>query len=294
VSVPSDKRDVHVTRAREEEAMSRALVCGLFNQKGGCAKTTTTHNLGVLLARTGHRTLLVDFEPQRNLTQSFALEERPKIRVYDALVDRGAVDFEGARVTTPVSGLDLIPGDERLTLLDREQAMRMFAFRSKLQPLLDGYDYVLVDLPPGVSMATMMCLAAADFVLVPTQPEPYCLEGTGALIETLAASREANPGLSLLGFVVTLFDDRLRSHKDGAAQLRESYGERVFKATVRMDARVREAPSHKESVVTYAPRSRAAQDYEAVAREFVTRTASHGNAASSTAARPKKNAARAR
>jgi len=254
--------------------MTRATVVGLFNQKGGCAKTTTTHNLGVLLAQGGKKTLLVDFEPQRNLTQSFRLSEAPAVRTYDALVDRGAVDFGSSRVKTPVSGLDLIPGDERLTLLDREQAMRMFAFRTKLQPLLGDYDYVLVDLPPGVSMATMMCLAAADHVLVPTQPEPYCLEGTGAVVETLAASREANPALSLLGFVVTLFDDRLRSHKDGVAQLRDGYGERVFKATVRMDARVREAPSHKESVVTYAPTSRAAQDYQAVAREFVARTAS--------------------
>jgi len=258
--------------------MTRATVVGLFNQKGGCAKTTTTHNLGVLLAKGGKKTLLVDFEPQRNLTQSFVLEATPALRAYDALVGRApaeaAAHFGAARVATPVAGLDLIPGDERLTLLDREQAMRMFAFRSKLEPLLDEYDFVLVDLPPGVSMATMMCLAAADHVLVPTQPEPYCLEGTGAVIETLAASREANPRLSLLGFVVTLFDDRLRSHKDGVAQLRESYGERVFKATVRMDARVREAPSHKESVVTYAPASRAAQDYQAVAREFVARAAS--------------------
>jgi chromosome partitioning protein len=254
--------------------MTRATVVGLFNQKGGCAKTTTTHNLGVLLAKSGKKTLLVDFEPQRNLTQSFALAAAPAVRAYDALVDRGATDFRASRIATPVAGLDLIPGDERLTLLDREQAMRMFAFRTKLQPLLDEYDFVLVDLPPGVSMATMMCLAAANHVLVPTQPEPYCLEGTGAVIETLAASREANPELSLLGFVVTLFDDRLRSHKDGVAQLREGYGERVFKATVRMDARVREAPSHKESVVTYAPASRAAQDYQAVAREFIARTAS--------------------
>jgi len=262
--------------------MARATVVGLFNQKGGCAKTTTTHNLGVLLAQSGKKTLLVDFEPQRNLTQSFALEEAPEVRVYDALVDRGAQDFRAARVATPIPGLALIPGDERLTLLDREQAMRMFAFRTKLQPLLEEHDFVLVDLPPGVSMATMMCLAAADHVLVPTQPEPYCLEGTGALIETLAASREANPGLSLLGFVVTLFDDRLRSHKDGVAQLRASYGERVFKTVVRMDARVREAPSHKESVVTYAPKARAAQDYAALAREFLART----DAARTGAARP--------
>jgi chromosome partitioning protein len=120
-------------------------------------------------------------------------------------------------------------------------------------------------------MATMMCLAAADHVLVPTQPEPYCLEGTGAVIDTLAASREANPKLSLLGFVVTLYDERLRSHRDGVAQLREGYGDRVFKTPVRMDARVREAPSHKESVVTYAPTSRASQDYKAVAKELVAR-----------------------
>ncbi len=265
--------------------MTRATVVGIFNQKGGCAKTTTTHNLGVLLARSGKKTLLVDFEPQRNLTQSFALEAAPAVRAYDVLVDRGPVDFGSSLVKTSLAGLDLVPGDERLTLLDREQAMRMFAFRTKLQPLLDGYDYVLVDLPPGVSMATMMCLAAADHVLVPTQPEPYCIEGTGAVIETLAASREANPQLSLLGFVVTLFDDRLRSHKDGVAQLRAGYGERVFKATVRMDARVREAPSHRESVVTYAPTARAAQDYQAVAREFVARTASVRPATKASAGR---------
>jgi chromosome partitioning protein len=118
------------------------------------------------------------------------------------------------------------------------------------------------------------------------------------VIETLAASREANPQLSLLGFVVTLFDDRLRSHKDGVVQLRESYGERVFKATVRMDARVREAPSHKESVVTYAPTSRAAQDYQAVAREFIARTASAKPAAKAGArarsTKSKSNPARAR
>jgi chromosome partitioning protein len=252
---------------------TQATVVGLFNQKGGCAKTTTTHNLGVLLAQSGHRTLLVDFEPQRNLTQSLKLSAAPKARSYDVLVDRGALDFKSSRVETGISGLDLIPGDERLSLLDREQALRMFAFRSKLAPLLADYELVLVDLPPGVSMATMMCLAAADHVLVPTQPEPYCLEGTGAVVDTLAASREANPKLSLLGFVVTLYDERLRSHKDGVAQLREGYGDRVFETPVRMDARVREAPSHKESVVTYAPASRASQDYKAVARELVARLA---------------------
>jgi chromosome partitioning protein len=253
--------------------MSRATVVGVFNQKGGCAKTTTTHNLGVILAELGHRTLLVDLEPQRNLTQSFLLEAKPSVRVYDALVDRGAVDFGKARIGTPVRGLDLIPGDERLSLLDREQALRMFAFRSKLAPIADDYDYVLVDLPPGVSMATMMCLAAADHVLVPTQPEPYCLEGTGAVVDTLAASREANPKLSLLGFVVTLYDPRLRAHQDGVLQLKEGFGDRVFETPVRMDARVREAPSHKLSVVSYAPDARASQDYRSVAREFVTRTA---------------------
>src|SRR5581483_350623 len=110
--------------------MTRATVVGLFNQKGGCAKTTTTHNLGVLLAQSGKKTLLVDFEPQRNLTQSFALSEVSRTRAYDVLVDRGPVSFEAARVATPVAGLDLVPGDERLTLLDREQALRMFAFRS--------------------------------------------------------------------------------------------------------------------------------------------------------------------
>jgi chromosome partitioning protein len=274
--------------------MSRAAVCGVFNQKGGCAKTTTTHNLGVLLAQAGHRTLLVDFEPQKNLSQSFILEKPPEARVYDALLDRSGQDFSWALIPTPISGLDLIPGDERLTLLDREQALRMFAFKSKLAPILGDYEYVLVDLPPGVSMTTMMCLAAADHVLVPTQPEPYCLEGTGSVIETLAASREANPQLSLLGFVVTLFDDRLRAHRDGVAQLREGYGERVFKATVRMDARVREAPSHRESVVTYAPGSRAALDYAEVAREFVTRVASARPVPSASHKNRKKSAERAR
>src|SRR5262249_51066524 len=156
--------------------MSQATVIGLFNQKGGCAKTTTTHNLGVLLAQAGHRTLVVDFEPQRNLTQSLRPTSTPAARCYDVLVDRGALDFSHARATTAIANLDLVPGDERLSLLDREQALRMFAFRSKLAPLLGDYEIVLVDLPPGVSMATMMCLAAADHVLVPTQPEPYCLE----------------------------------------------------------------------------------------------------------------------
>lgn len=251
--------------------MPRATVIGVFNQKGGCAKTTTTHNLGTLLAGAGRRTLLLDFEPQRNLTQSFALERGPGARIYDVLLDRGSVDVAKALVPTRTKNLDLVPGDERLSLLDREQATRLFALRSKLAPVLDAYDFVLVDLPPGVSMATMMCLAAADHVLVPTQPEPYCLDGTGALVDTLAASREANPRLSLLGFVVTLFDPRLRSHRDGVEQLREGYGERVFKTLVRMDARVREAPSHKQSVVSYAPESRASQDYKAVAKELLAR-----------------------
>jgi chromosome partitioning protein len=258
--------------------MSRATVVGLFNQKGGCAKTTTTHNLGVLLAEHGHKTLIVDFEPQRNLTQSFALSASAKHRAYDVLSDRGAIDFASARVATGLPHLDLIPGDDRLALLDREQAMRMFAFRSKLAPIMDDYRFILVDLPPGVSMVTMMCLAAADWVLVPTQPEPYCLDGTGNVIDTLTASREANPKLALMGFVVTLYDDRLRSHRDAVAQLREGYGPRVFKTPVRLDARVREAPSHKESVVTYAPKSRASQDYRDVAKEFLARVQVDANA----------------
>src|SRR5208282_4200639 len=99
--------------------MSRAAVCGLFNQKGGCAKTTTTHNLGVLLAQAAHKTPLVDFEPQRNLTQSLAVTGPAAARAYDVLVDRGATDFTRARVSTTTPNLDLVPGDERLSLLDR-------------------------------------------------------------------------------------------------------------------------------------------------------------------------------
>src|SRR5204862_540118 len=101
--------------------------------------------------------------------------------------------------------------------------------RSKLAPIANDYEFVLVDLPPGVSMATMMCLAAADHVLVPTQPEPYCLEGTGAVIETLAASREANPARAPLGFVVTMSDGRRRPR--GRARARRPRGERASRAS---------------------------------------------------------------
>src|SRR2546425_12610617 len=122
--------------------MPQSTVIGLFNQKGGCAKTTTTHNLGVLLAQMGHRTLLVDFEPQRNLTSSFDLCATAQARSYDVLIDRGPGDFSKARVPTRIPKLDLVPGDERLSLLDREQALRMFAFRSKLAPLAEDYEFV--------------------------------------------------------------------------------------------------------------------------------------------------------
>src|SRR5437868_14428890 len=104
--------------------MAEATVIGVFNQKGGCAKTTTTHNLGVLLAKAGKKVLLVDFEPQRNLTSSFALDEKPRARSYDVLLDRGGLDFSQARVKTRLPGLDLVPGDQRLSLLDREPAPR--------------------------------------------------------------------------------------------------------------------------------------------------------------------------
>ena len=253
-----------------------ARIIAVANQKGGVAKTTTAINLGASLALASQRVLLVDLDPQGNLTSGVGQKGNAGSAgtAYEALTGNAPVarDFV---VATGVDHLSLIPADRDLTGAEIE-LVPMLARERRLHQLLSAlrndFDYILIDSPPSLGLLTLNALVAADSVLIPLNCEYFALEGIAELTATIDRVKAAlNPSLEIEGVLLTMYDDRTNLGQQVSANIREFFGEKVYKTVVPRNVRLGEAPSHGLPVILYDARSRGAEAYVAFAHEFLAR-----------------------
>jgi chromosome partitioning protein len=239
------------------------------NQKGGVAKTTTTLNLGVAFAEHGHRVLLIDLDPQGNLTMSQGLNpDSIEQSMFDVLVHRMPLEhvIVKCEVDLAVSSIDLAGADMALS----SQIGRERALEKALAPIRDRYDFILIDTPPSLGLLTINAFVAGTGVIVPVQTEYLSLRGLVQLENTLAMVREnLNPSVEIVGIVPTMYDRRLTHSREADEILRENFGELVFNTRIRKTVRFAEAPVKGTSVLAYEPDGEAAAMYRDLAREVL-------------------------
>jgi ATPases involved in chromosome partitioning len=245
-------------------------VIALANQKGGVAKTTTTLNLGVAFSEQGYRVLLIDLDPQGNLTMSQGLNpDTIEKSMFDVLVHRFPIEqvIETREVDIAVSSIDLAGADMALS----SQIGRERALEKALAPIKDRYDFILIDTPPSLGLLTINAFVAATGVVVPVQTEYLSLRGLVQLENTLAMVREnLNPNVEIIGIVPTMYDKRQTHSREADEILRESFGDLVYNTRIRKTVRFAEAPVKGESVLAYEPNGEAAGMYRDLAKEVLS------------------------
>ncbi len=245
----------------------------LVNQKGGVGKTTTAINLGACLAQFGQRVLIVDIDPQANATSSLGIDKHTvKNGSYEILL--GQTTAIAHILHNPRLQLSILPASPALAGAEVElvnELGREFKLRQVLAPLVERYDYLLIDCPPSLGLLTVNgLLAAQDGVLIPVQCEYLALEGLGELTRTVQRVRAALfPTLKVRGVVLTMFDNRTHLSADVVKEVRQYFDGQVFNTIIPRSIRLAEAPSYGLPVTAYAPGSTAARSYEMLARELL-------------------------
>ena len=261
-----------------ETGPNSPTVIAVANQKGGVGKTTTTINLGTAMAATGRRVLIVDLDPQGNASTGLGVgrEERAQ-NAYHALI--GDVPMQDVVHDTEIPGLYVVPSGIDLSGAEIELVGaegREYLLRTAIDPVCASYDFILIDCPPALGLLTVNALTAADAVLVPLQCEFFALEGVSHLIQTIEMVRQAfNPALEIQGIVLTMFDKRNNLSDMVANDVREYFGEKVYKTVIPRNVRVSEAPSYGRPVLLYDFRCAGSQAYVQLAGEVLRREDSH-------------------
>jgi chromosome partitioning protein len=256
-----------------------AHIVAVANQKGGVGKTTTTINLAASLALADQRVLLVDVDPQSNLTSGVGQRGRAASAgsIYQALTTPApALDCRKFIVSTDVDRMQLVPADRNLTGAESELVTlerREERLRILLNAVRDEYDYILIDCPPSLGLLTLNALVAANAVLIPLHCEYFALEGLADLVGTIRRVRAAfNPSLDIEGVLLTMFDERTNLGQQVAQDVRQFFKEKVFRTVIPRNVRLGEAPSHGMPVILYDAKSRGAEAYLALAREVLERS----------------------
>jgi chromosome partitioning protein len=261
------------TRDDISKGATLGRVIAFANQKGGVAKTTTALNLGVAFAEQGMKVLLVDLDPQGNLTMSQGLNPDAIERsMFDVLVHRVPITevIHNAEVDLAVSSIDLAGAELALSsMIGRERALE-----KALAPVKENYNYVLVDTPPSLGLLTINALVASNGVIVPVQCEYLSLRGLVQLENTLSMIREnLNPDVAIEGILPTMYDKRTLHSREAVEILEENFGDLVFDTKIRKTIRYAEAPVKGSSVLKYDPTGNAAEAYRKLAKEVLNGTA---------------------
>ena len=255
----------------------RGRIVAVANQKGGVGKTTTAINVATSLALDGRPVLLVDVDPQGNLTSGVGLkgQRAPGGTAYEALMDGAAPD--SFVLPTRIEHLSLIPADRNLTGAEIElvpMPEREHRLQRVLEPLRSRFDYIFIDCPPSLGLLTLNALVAADAVLIPLHCEYFALEGLADLVGTMRRVRGGlNPSLDIEGVLLTMYDDRTNLGQLVARDVREFFKDKVFNTIIPRNVRLGEAPSHGTPGVLYDTKSRGAAAYIALAKEMLSRHA---------------------
>ena len=232
-------------------------IIAIANQKGGVGKTTTSINLSASLAREGKTVLLIDADPQANASSGLGVDVKDlKTTVYECMI--GEVKVADATFDTEI---------EMLNLDNREKCMRNMLVAEKSK-----YDYIIIDCSPSLGLITVNALTAADSVIIPVQCEYFALEGIGKLLNTIKIIKSGlNPALNIEGFLLTMFDARLRYANQVAEEVRKHFGDMVFKTTIQRNVKLSEATSYGQPALVYDPDSRGAQNHIELAKELINK-----------------------
>ncbi|HYG84199.1 MAG TPA: ParA family protein [Verrucomicrobiae bacterium] len=256
-----------------KKRVTKTKVIAVTNQKGGVGKTTTAVNVAYFLAKAGHSVLLVDLDPQGNATSGLGINKQELERTVMDVVQHG-VPVQNVVLATAHKQLSILPATPQLANAEVELAgaERRFTRLKQALDTTEGYDFIIIDSPPSLSLLTVNALIAAQYILLPVQAEFYALEGLGQLLETMQLVRKGmNPTVELLGVLVTMMDSRTTLSGQVHEEIQRHFPGKVFKTTIPRNIRLAEAPSHGLPVGAYDRWSKGSRAYKAVVKEMLDR-----------------------